>query len=227
MVINHQHKFIFIHATKTGGTTLKRFLQKNSINNTLNTITPEFLLKNFSFKARSLQINGYLHTVGHLPIIFAKEYFAKEYEKYYKFGFIRNPYDRFVSSFFYLMRQTKKPLENMNYAEIALYFKDRFIPYATKVYNKSVWLVPQHVFLCDTNGKNLMDYIGNTKTLQENTKNILQKLNIKNINYDHFKKANTSTNYGVDRALLLDAENKQRIYQIYKRDFEIFNFSKE
>ena len=74
-MISHKHKFIFIHIPKCAGCSLKEHLVKNSDNKLINSghESLDVLLKNFSLKT----------------------------EDYYKFTFVRNPWDRIVSLYFF------------------------------------------------------------------------------------------------------------------------------
>ena len=71
MLISHSHKLIFIHIQKTGGSTISEILSKNF---------PDIC----QFKAKhDFAIQG----TGELC----------EWKDYYKFAFVRNPWDRLVS----------------------------------------------------------------------------------------------------------------------------------
>ena len=72
-MINHKHKFIFIHINKCGGTSIDKV---------------------FSGKFR-----------GHKKAFDYKKLNPKEFENYFKFTFVRNPWDRVVSFYHYQMKR--------------------------------------------------------------------------------------------------------------------------
>ena len=81
-MINHQHKFVFIHIPKTGGTSIKHALHR--------------------FQPNEQIFHGKLSQY--------QEKFSREVlDSYFKFSVVRNPWDRLLSHFFY--HQTDKALE--------------------------------------------------------------------------------------------------------------------
>lgn len=74
-VVSHKHKFIFIHVPRTGGTA---FLSPFSVYWDL--------------------LGDSDHTpIWHRRIGYFKSKFPKEWRKYFKFAFVRNPLDRMIS----------------------------------------------------------------------------------------------------------------------------------
>jgi chondroitin 4-sulfotransferase 11 len=70
-MISHKHKCIFIHIPRTGGTTIESLL-------------PDGLYEGHN------TLQGYKHKVG-----------SGGYEHYYKFAFVRNPWDKMLSEYFW------------------------------------------------------------------------------------------------------------------------------
>ena len=90
-MISHKNKFIFIHTPKTGGTSMRSYfnsLDKNTINAGHKTIAN---IHKYYVKGKLVGDNSY------------------DISKYYTFMFVRNPWDRFVSSFFYLKNLSTSP----------------------------------------------------------------------------------------------------------------------
>ena len=72
---NSLYKFIYIHIPKTGG---------SSVSNVLESLSGSEKMKGHPLLARYMQ--------------------EKDYKNYYKFCFVRNPWDRLVSAFFFLRK---------------------------------------------------------------------------------------------------------------------------
>jgi len=89
--ISHKYKFIYIHIPKTAGTTICSSWEGA-------------LLKQICKETGVL--GG-----GHKSALQIKESYPEEFEKYLKWTVVRNPYDRFVSKYFY---KQLKPRENFD-----------------------------------------------------------------------------------------------------------------
>ena len=82
MVVSHKFKCIFIHVPKTGGVSICQTLAENGIPTDY-------------------------YTLDHEPIRIAYEFLAvceKEMKEYFSFCFVRNPWDRFVSAYNFLLK---------------------------------------------------------------------------------------------------------------------------
>lgn len=89
--ISHKYKFIFIHIPKTAGTTICSSWEGS-------------ILKQI---CRDTGVLG----GGHKTVLQLKKKFPKEFKTYLKFTVVRNPYDRFVSKFYFKQRKPRKEFE--------------------------------------------------------------------------------------------------------------------
>jgi len=89
-MINHKHKFIFVHIPKTGGRSIEKALANYGIDDIVRRHG------NGKLKNPHFTINKYLDT-----------YIDFDLKSYFWFTTIRNPYERFVSEYFYSKRQKK------------------------------------------------------------------------------------------------------------------------
>ena len=108
MIISHKKKFIFIHIYKTGGAFVTslfapyaRFIEKIS--------THYYLTKNIISVINKLgrlqdEGNNWINGVHkHAKAVELQEYIGRDlYSEYFKFAFVRNPYDLQVSLYHYI-----------------------------------------------------------------------------------------------------------------------------
>lgn len=129
-MIFHKHKFIYIKTEKTAGTRLKvalsKFCGKDDI------ITPisskdEKIRSDFGFLGaqnyvipfstysaadfvRALIRKKRLRFENHCPAAFVKKYIGKEiWDSYFKFSVERNPWDKVISFYYWIVRNQKEP----------------------------------------------------------------------------------------------------------------------
>lgn len=87
MIISHSLKFIFVHINKTGGTSIK---------NALKPVLAEYDFNN-------------LGEGKHASAKTLQESHPKEWGEYFTFAFVRNPWDRTVSRYFFWQESNKVP----------------------------------------------------------------------------------------------------------------------
>jgi len=134
-------------------------------------------------------------------------------DEYYKFAFVRNPWDRLVSLFFFGEQQKRK------WARLS------FNAFATRectnildgIYNTNS--KPMIEWIRDDDRNILVDYIGKFESLTTDWENVKLALNISN-NLPHIKRSN-HLNYRT----YYTKELKKLVDQAYKEDIEFFNYS--
>ena len=135
----------------------------------------------------------------------------QQWRDYFKFGFVRNPFDRFVSSCFFLNR------ENADFARTAQAFmKDRL---RRPRFQQRILIRPQYLQLCDADGRVALDFIGRCEALQQSYDVICDRIGI------------PSTELGVSNASghedynsYYDAELRQLVAAFYADDLRIFDY---
>jgi hypothetical protein len=143
-----------------------------------------------------------LGSAGH---IFAKDLKAKapDWGERFKFAFVRHPYDRFLSGYYYLNLGTDP---NGFLKEIAVLGKREYNPIFT----------PQHNFVC-IDGEIALDFVGRFERLQEDWKIIQEKLEIET--------ELPVKNESFTKKAPLNKQSKQMLSEYYKKDFNVFDFS--
>jgi hypothetical protein len=225
MPVNHENKIIFIHIPKTGGTSIQKFL-----NLTFSDEAPSKKEQIDYFKEQKIKFDYYHSTAYQYKRYVLKEYF----ERYFKFTFVRNPYDRCVSEFFYANKGHKKRDITPSHAPwLDLKPKKDFSPTAfsnhlveytkqTKRY-KSHRACQSH-FILDENGNSLVDFIGKYENLKEDLIKILDILKINKSIEELPHRYKNLVEY--DKSQYLTPKNKELILNIFEKDFELFGYEK-
>ena len=198
----------FVHVPRTAGTAFTSALFDNSQykNNTRQNILIDTLDKNY------VRISKNVHSK-------AIDYPSETY----KIAFIRNPFDRFLSSFAYLKEGAAN---NPIYAGGQKHMQKHMNKYKTPfdllrapLYERD-WILndihfrPMNEFLLDENN-NMVDYIGTSDTIQEDVDNICEILNIKPFKIEQ-------SNQSKLKYKLVESD-KKFLKEYYKDDFVLYN----
>lgn len=128
----------------------------------------------------------------------------------YKFGVVRNPYDKFVSGWLYLYKN-RKPI-----AEVL-----KNPPKKHKLHHDYWHLTRSQTELFYRNGKVIADKLIQFEEVNEEVPKLLQKYNVKCESLPH---KNQTKEKSKSFELYLDEECMRTIEKMYRKDFENFNF---
>tara|TARA_Y100000034_G_C6642711_1_gene281001 strand:+ start:36 stop:611 length:576 start_codon:yes stop_codon:yes gene_type:complete len=138
-------------------------------------------------------------------------------EHFYKFAFVRNPYDRLVSAY-YDFRFDKGHQE----WAFPIYkydtFKDFIMNLETSPCRDFIHLQPQYDFL-QVDGEVKLDFVGRYENLREDFKKVEKDLGIRSVELPTIR---TSTH--PDFKELYDKEMKEIVKRMYGNDFEEFGY---
>lgn len=154
------------------------------------------------------------------------------YEEYFKFGFVRNPWDRLASCYFNRIKQ--EPITDFRYKEGVA---RGFIPYkkfytgmSFKEFVKAIATIPdnksnphfksQYTFLTNKKDELIVNYIGKFETLNKDWNYICKKIGIKNCKLGHKMKSGKSRNY----KQYYDEETKAIVAKRFAKDIKMFNY---
>ena len=146
-------------------------------------------------------------------------YTIKNIENIFKFTFVRNPYDRTVSAFFFLKQiwQSKKHRKELiikNDETFEDFIINKFSVQGTGI---NLHFLPQHRFVT-INNIMFIDFIGKFENLTNDWKYVASKINA-NPNLPHINKSNHK-NYKD----YYTEETKQIVAKIYEKDIKLFNY---
>ncbi len=142
------------------------------------------------------------------------------YNSYFKFAFVRNPFDRLASCFRHVIQ--KGSLQNIQ-EDPRLHKNMSFESFvdvvgSIKVENMDIHFRPQHTFIPET-----LDYIGKFECLNDDYAKLLQKTGIKEPKDGLLHKNKTDK---TDFKKYYNEMIIQKVITIYKKDFELFEYKK-
>jgi hypothetical protein len=178
---NPHGKFLFIHIPKNGGKYIRRKIIKDKRN------------KIFAFL---WGIQNPLD-LAHLPWMKIRKLFPRLAPSVRCFTFVRHPYDRCISAFFYL-HPDKTP------EDLQLFVKEVLptFTFSLLFHYKIIHYYPQYLFLCTENTGELP----------------------KNIEWNKLEHLSAKPPYQYSQ--YFDARCIEILNDIYKRDFELFHYEK-
>ena len=137
------------------------------------------------------------------------------FSAYYKFSFVRNPWDRAVSQF--ASMDGREDLRDY----IGMKKGDSFKQYLTlTMKRKHVQWEPQISFLQDSTGELLVDQVGKFEAFPESVFQVLATIGVNAKTIPHTQKSRRGPS-----SAYYDDESRETIAEIYKADIEIFGYT--
>lgn len=169
-MVSHQHKCIFVQVPKTGSTSIRAILGK-PIRPHLNLWEIKTLMESY-WPVRGGRKNRLMECLYlTLPKEKRVERGREQFNSYFKFGFVRNPWDRIVS--LYERREAMEMRNQMSFEQ----FVD-WIQYSSSTCVHSSPHRYQLDWFVDPNGKMLADFIGRFERLQQDWAFVAKKLGV-------------------------------------------------
>ena len=205
MIVSHRHRFIFFAVPRTGTHAVRAALAP--------------LLGGDDWQQQSLTAQRRLPVAalarlehGHISLRQAQASLPEAmWRGYFKFAFVRNPYDRFVSVGAMLNKR------NSGYAGNEAGFMKRAL--LVPRFRQRVLVRPQVDLLADANGDLGMDFTGRYETLQASFSEACRRIGLPEIPL-------RQTNAAAHRpfAACYDDELLQAVTDFYRADFELFGY---
>jgi len=189
----NKKKIIFIHIPKTAGISLVK------------------------------SIFGDVTLEGHRFVSFYKQVFGNRYSEFFTFTIVRNPWDRLYSAYKFLEKGGIN-IHDKNAFETHLSTYKDFEDFVLKGLNeKIIWeimhFIPQYEFVCDKNGKIIVDYLVRFESLQEDIAGLSKKINLEVV-MDHH-----NYNKKKDYREAYTKEMIEKVHHIYQKDIDVFEYS--
>lgn len=227
MIVNHSHKFIFVHVPKAAGTSVSELFSKFSAYSDLEVGGTEL--------GEALQ-HAYKRRFGLTKHSTAEEIRAvvgeAAWRDYYAFAFVRDPYARAQSTFHFMKRwHGNKEMKQLAFMDEHTDFRSFVMSdtFAEQKAHRLLW--PQARWLLDANGEMMVDFVGRLETLDEDIHSVLSSapgLVAAGAAPEQApaKNKSASTDAALYELLSTDSEVEERIYEAYKDDFEQFGYAR-
>jgi hypothetical protein len=204
MIISALHKFIFVAIPKTGTHSVRQALRKH--------MGPQDMEQVGLFVKREFPIVDLAQLQhGHLSLQQVRPHFPpEEFKALFKFAFVRNPFDRFISYCAFMTRAEGQFERNPQ--RVMRHFIDKPRP-------RHVLFQPQHGFVTDEAGALLSDYIGRVEEMQASYDEICRRIGIPSA---RLEKVNPSER--MDYRQYYDQELIDGVGKLYARDLELFGY---
>jgi hypothetical protein len=208
-------KCVFVHIPKTAGTSIEQVLypplsRKRVV---ISGMSDTNLFAGWNEEHKIWMQHATMQQINDL--------YEKDVSEYFKFSFVRNPYERAISDWKFLRRKSHKKWRSktfLKYLNREGYFK-RILSNRKDKSTRIDHTYPQYDFIYDDNGKCLVDFIGKTENLQEDFNIICDKLGIPRQKLPHEKKGKHKhyTEY-------YDDESREIVAEKYAKDIEYFGY---
>lgn len=199
---NRQHEFIFIHLYKTAGNSIRELLPGGT------------------------EVLG-----AHAPASWIRDAFDRKgwshfFEKWTKFGVVRNPFDWMVSLKYYVS-QSKT---NWAYEETRGLNMAQFLRWHDRTEKTREPFVNGHQlgtlskFLCDEHGELIVDVVLRHENLEHDFTQLRKRLGLP-VNKKLPKKNVTASRKRPDYRSYFDAESRDLVEKIFAEDLERFHYT--
>ena len=205
MIVSHQHRFIFTAIPKTGTHSVRQALREHLNADDLEQVGL-FVDKRFPFA----ELAAIRH--GHISLQQIRPYLGEEaFAGYFKFAFVRNPFDRFVSYCAFMTRANGAFLANPQAVMRHVLFTARPMQH--------VLFQPQHTFLTDADGQLLSDTVGRVEQMQASYDALCERIGIASTSLGQVNSSRRGSYRDYYDQPLIDG-----VADMYRRDLELFGY---
>ena len=205
MIISESRKFIFVAIPKTGTHSVRRALRPHMSEDDIEQVRL-FEEKKFPIPELANLRHGHISLAQLRPFLD-----PAKFESFFKFAFVRNPFDRFVSYCAFMTRKggefEKDPRGIMRHI------------LAAPGPRSHILFQPQSSFVTGSDGKLLTDYIGSVEQMQGSYDEICDRIGIPR---SELQRTNESSRAGYRQ--YYDASLKEGVAKLYARDLELFGY---
>jgi hypothetical protein len=204
MIVSLEHRFIFAAIPKTGTHAVRRALREHMGSQDMEQVG--------LFVQRKLPIPELAEIRhGHLTLQQVRRHLsAEDFDGFFKFAFVRNPFDRFVSYCAFMTRAQgqfeRDPKGVMRH-------------FLANPPARHILFQPQHTFVTDPDRNLLSDDLGRVEEMQQSYDRIAERIGIPS---QPLEKVNASSRR--DYRQYYDQPLIDGVARLYSRDLELFGY---
>ena len=204
MIISPNHKYVFVAVPKTGTHAVRLALRPHMAPGDMEQVG---LFVKRQFPIADLAKLGH----GHISLEQLRKFMdPAKFAEYFKFAFVRNPFDRFISYCSFVTREgdafkadPKKVMRRI----------------LSKPPSEHVLFWPQNTFLVDGSGNLLTDYVGRVETMQQSFEFIASKIGIPAVQLEKVNATERSAYRDYYDQELIDG-----VAKVYADDLRLFGY---
>lgn len=206
MIVSFRHKFIFVAVPKTGTHSVRQALREHLGPDDIEQVGL-FVNKRFPFDELARVKHGHLSLQQVRPFL-GEQAFAESF----KFAFVRNPFDRFVSYCAFMTRDSdafqREPREVMRHILFGLRPLEHIL------------FQPQHGLLVGQDGALLADDIGRVEDMQASYDRICARIGIPSASLGQVNSSRRGSYRDYYDQGLIDG-----VAELYRRDLDLFGYT--
>lgn len=218
-IINNTHKFIYVHIPKTAGTSVTTLLSSFTTLFDLEIGATEFgeKIQDAYFERFEIRKHSTLTEIHHLVG-------ENIFNSFYKFSFVRNPFDRIFSAYNFL-REWESPQKDFNnlmrgFKTFSQFIQSDFLAYSS---------VPDHMFLPQSHwleneaSEVDLNFVGRVEYLAHDIGYVLDTLKL-NTKKNEIKLQYLNESIGESSKIKIDFKDIEKIINIYQIDFAKYKY---
>ena len=206
-MISHEHKFIFVHIPKCGGTSIEKIFNIDAFYGDESTFT------GWDDQGKFWRTHASIDRIHNQTLGQFKEYFS--------FAFVRNPWDKCVSEWLWLSSRESRLKDKVctlkDYLLITNEFED--IASSLEKWGRSDHFASQYSFV-SINNRHAIKFIGRFENLHEHFNYFMTKVGLPQGTLPH----NNSTEHE-HYSSYYDDKSKAIIAKKFARDIDFFKYS--
>jgi hypothetical protein len=205
MIVSHSCAFIFAAIPKTGTHSVRQALRPHMDDDDLEQVGL-FVNKRFPYA----ELAAISH--GHISLQQVRPYVGEQaFRDYFKFAFVRNPFDRFVSYCAFMTRGNDAFQRHPRRVMHRILFEVR--P------TQHVLFQPQHSFVADEHGAVLADMVGRVEEMQASYDTICDRIGVPHVALGRVN----GSQHGAYRDYY-DRPLRDAVASLYQRDLDLFGY---